>query len=106
MSPGSIVQLIASYEPAFRVTFIGARPPPQELYWRGPVLHEFDGYTWRRTSGESALRGPLEYLGSAVPLPRGARAEPSALVVRRSTRPRAPPMRAWLLTYDRELIAR
>ena len=64
MSPGSIVQLIASYEPAFRVTFVGAHPPPEELYWRGPVLHEFDGYTWRRTPGESARREPLEYLGS------------------------------------------
>jgi protein-glutamine gamma-glutamyltransferase len=64
MSPGSITRLIATYEPAFRVTFIGARPPPQELYWRGPVLHEFDGYTWRRRPAAAPAPQPLEYLGA------------------------------------------
>ena len=48
MSPGSIAQLTASYEIAFRVKFAGAPPPPQERYWRGPVLHRFDGSTWSR----------------------------------------------------------
>jgi protein-glutamine gamma-glutamyltransferase len=63
MSPGSIVRLIGSYAPAFRVTFTGATPPPEQRYWRGPVLHEFDGYTWRRKLGQSRVRAPLEYLG-------------------------------------------
>jgi transglutaminase-like putative cysteine protease len=63
MSPGSISQLILSYEPAFRVRFRGLPPPPQELYWRGPVLHDFDGYTWRRMSGVFLPRQPLRYLG-------------------------------------------
>src|SRR6185437_12915284 len=39
MSPGSISQLTSSYEIAFRVTFEGAAPPPQQRYYRGPVLH-------------------------------------------------------------------
>jgi protein-glutamine gamma-glutamyltransferase len=64
MSPGSITRLIATYEPAFRVTFLGARPPPEELYWRGPVLHEFDGYTWRRRTGTGPSRAPLQPLGT------------------------------------------
>ena len=46
MSPGSISELTDSDDPAFRAWFIGAMPPPNERYWRGPVLHDFDGYTW------------------------------------------------------------
>jgi protein-glutamine gamma-glutamyltransferase len=64
MSPGSITRLIATYEPAFRATFIGARPPSEQLYWRGPVLHEFDGSTWRRRPMNLRARASLEYLGA------------------------------------------
>ena len=46
--PGGIAQLVADYSTAFRVKFEGARPGSEALYWRGPVLHEFDGQTWRR----------------------------------------------------------
>jgi transglutaminase-like putative cysteine protease len=48
MSPGDVSDLSLSDEVAFRVRFDGPLPPPQERYWRGPVLHEFDGRTWRR----------------------------------------------------------
>ncbi len=65
MSPGSITELTASYDIAFRARFSGQPPPQQELYWRGPVLHEFDGYTWRRTNGSFYRRQPREYLGAA-----------------------------------------
>ena len=47
MQPGSIAKLILSHETAFRVEFDGARPPSSALYWRGPVLREFDGQGWR-----------------------------------------------------------
>ena len=33
-------------DPALRVRFAGALPPVIERYWRGPVLHDFDGATW------------------------------------------------------------
>ena len=46
MAPGQIAQLILSKETAFRVEFDKRRPPQQALYWRGPVLREFDGKTW------------------------------------------------------------
>jgi transglutaminase-like putative cysteine protease len=49
MSPGDITDLALSDEVAFRVHFEGATPPAAELYWRGPVLHDFDGRTWRRS---------------------------------------------------------
>ena len=46
LTPGSITRLTSSYAIAFRVRFEGRPPPPAERYWRGPVLHEFDGATW------------------------------------------------------------
>src|SRR5690606_6124404 len=49
MSPGSISELALSDEMAFRVRFEDVAPPMNERYWRGPVLHEFDGFTWRRS---------------------------------------------------------
>jgi transglutaminase-like putative cysteine protease len=48
MSPGDVSELSISGAIAFRVRFEGAMPPPPERYWRGPVLHDFDGRTWRR----------------------------------------------------------
>lgn len=49
MTPGDISQLGRSAELAFRVGFAaGQSPPHRELYWRGLVLEDFDGTTWRR----------------------------------------------------------
>lgn len=48
MSPGDVSDLSISGAIAFRVRFEGELPPPRERYWRGPVLHDFDGRTWRR----------------------------------------------------------
>lgn len=51
MAPGSISQLTLSDAIAFRAKFSdarGGRMPRQDLlYWRGPVLTQFDGRTWR-----------------------------------------------------------
>ena len=47
MSPGQISDLSLSDAVAFRVRFEGAAPPPEQRYWRGPVLHHFNGTTWR-----------------------------------------------------------
>lgn len=50
MSPGDIAQLGRSSSLAFRVQFENTVPPLHEnLYWRGLVLDDFDGQTWRRT---------------------------------------------------------
>mgnify|MGYP001036396954 CR=1 FL=1 len=48
MSPGDVSELSISGDIAFRVKFEGAVPPRNERYWRGLVLHDFDGRTWRR----------------------------------------------------------
>ena len=47
MAPGGISNLIKSGDVAFRVQFDGDMPPNGALYWRGPVLSDFDGKTWR-----------------------------------------------------------
>jgi protein-glutamine gamma-glutamyltransferase len=56
MSPGDIVDLALTDGIAFRVRFDGAPPPQDERYWRGPVLHDSDGRSWRNMAptGESA----------------------------------------------------
>lgn len=48
VSPGDVSELSVSGEIAFRAKFTGDLPPPRERYWRGPVLHDFDGRTWRQ----------------------------------------------------------
>jgi protein-glutamine gamma-glutamyltransferase len=65
MSPGSISELGNSIDPVFRVWFDGPLPPPQERYWRGPVLHDFDGYTWTRTHGAFYTPEALDFGGRA-----------------------------------------
>jgi transglutaminase-like putative cysteine protease len=47
LTPGSITRLTSSYAIAFRVRFDSRPPPLVERYWRGPVMHEFDGATWK-----------------------------------------------------------
>jgi len=63
MSPGDITELALTDDIAFRVHFTAATPPPQERYWRGPVLHDFDGRTWRR--------GDIAPARAPAPLPVG-----------------------------------
>ncbi len=47
MSPGSLNNLIQSGAIAFRVQFSDGLPEKSRLYWRGPVLIDYDGETWR-----------------------------------------------------------
>jgi transglutaminase-like putative cysteine protease len=60
MSPGSINRLVSSGEVAFRVQFYGQPPPRSELYWRGLVLSDYDGKTWRLDNAPFQTR-PLLY---------------------------------------------
>lgn len=76
MQPGSINQLALSDEVAFRVRFDGQPPPPEQRYWRGPVLWAFDGRRWTRgrlsrqygAPQSNELRGePLHYAVTLEP---------------------------------------
>ena len=46
MSPGRISQLSNNSSIAFRVKFDSTIPSTNKLYWRGPVMWNFDGYNW------------------------------------------------------------
>jgi len=50
MAPGMLANLAQSPELAFRVKFDGPLPEREQLYWRGPVLGDYDGRTWTRVS--------------------------------------------------------
>jgi transglutaminase-like putative cysteine protease len=65
MSPGDITELALSDDIAFRVRFSTAPPPPQERYWRGPVMHDFDGHTWRRANSGLNAAPALQLQGPA-----------------------------------------
>jgi transglutaminase-like putative cysteine protease len=47
MTPGSLSKLTLSDEVAFRVLFESPIPRLRHLYWRGPVMWDFDGRTWK-----------------------------------------------------------
>lgn len=61
MSPGSMSQLSLSDEVAFRVQFHTPPPQPQDLYWRGPVMWDFDGRTWTIGPVSSTAVGNLRH---------------------------------------------
>ncbi len=49
MTPGEWIDLMADDTPALRVEFFGPRPAPEDMYWRGPVLWDFDGRSWKQS---------------------------------------------------------
>lgn len=56
MEPGSISNLALSDELVFRAKFSGALPPPQQRYWRGPVLSYTDGKRWTQSPRSGLLK--------------------------------------------------
>ena len=66
MSPGDISDLTQNDVVAFRVRFAGAPPPPALRYWRGPVLSQFDGYTWSRGEVQALPRARIGNRGVPV----------------------------------------
>lgn len=68
MRPGDVSHLIQSNDIAFRASFDTRDIDSQKLYWRGPVLWDYDGHTWRTLRGipYDAIDGegsgqPVEY---------------------------------------------
>ncbi len=104
MTPGGISELSLSSDVAFRVRFVGAPPPPAERYWRGPVLHDFDGYTWRRVRGIFHPPEEVRWRGAAhdysLMLEPSGRRWVFALDL-----PETWPARQFFQTYDLQLLA-
>jgi transglutaminase-like putative cysteine protease len=63
MAPGSLSRLSLSDAVAFRVAFNDKVPLREQMYWRGPVLWDFDGTAWTR-GHNTILRSPQ--LGDAA----------------------------------------
>ena len=74
MSPGSLSKLSLSPAVAFRVTFTGNAPLREQMYWRGPVLNNFDGSTWR--SGIDQQRKPPQFANTGQPVDYSVTLEP------------------------------
>jgi transglutaminase-like putative cysteine protease len=74
MSPGTISALSLSDAIAFRVKFESATPPRGQLYWRGPVMTDFDGTTWR--VGLPQLRREMRLDASGAPIDYEVTLEP------------------------------
>ena len=74
MAPGDISQLILSDELAFRAEFSGARPDSRQLYWRGPVLWDYDGRAWHGATPASA--SPPDAVAEGRPLRYAVTLEP------------------------------
>ncbi len=83
MQMGAMAQIANDDTIAFRVRFDGAPPPPQALYFRGPVLSRFDGREWTRQPGSEPLtprqRAEMRLLGQ--PLRYEMTLEPSRLAL-------------------------
>ena len=64
MSPGDWLDLLVDDSPALRVRFEGAEPDRTQMYWRGPVMWQFDGRTWSRSDWLArAAPAPVEHAG-------------------------------------------
>ncbi|MEI2782322.1 MAG: DUF3488 domain-containing protein [Candidatus Competibacter sp.] len=85
MMPGSVSELSKSDAVAFRARFAGLTPPPNRLYWRGPVLWNFDGRRWTSGDGRPA-NVPIPFA------PEGAAVEYSVIL--------EPSNRIWLFALD------
>ena len=70
MQMGAMAAIANDDEIAFRIRFDGRVPPPEAMYFRGPVLTRFDGREWTRQPGSNAmtprLRSELQLLGQPL----------------------------------------
>ncbi|MBJ6981072.1 DUF3488 and transglutaminase-like domain-containing protein [Luteimonas sp. MC1572] len=67
MAPGEWLDLMNDDSVALRVAFDGPAPPTSEMYWRGPVLWNYDGREWttspwfRGLPAAPVTHGPRRY---------------------------------------------
>ena len=66
MSPGSVSKLLTSDAVALRASFRSEIPRPNQLYWRGPVMWDFDGYSWTASRFSSRSPRMVERLGPMI----------------------------------------
>lgn len=83
MRMGSIAEVAQDDSVAMRLRFDGPPPPPEAMYFRGPVLSRFDGQEWRTSVDSLHPYGePVRNLRTAgTPLHYEMTIEPSRLNV-------------------------
>jgi protein-glutamine gamma-glutamyltransferase len=107
MQMGAMAEIANDDEIAFRIRFDGRVPPPEAMYFRGPVLSRFDGREWTRQLNNAPIgprqRGEMQLLGQ--PLRYEMTLEPSRLALLplleltpdgADVAPRVEGIRAWL----------
>ncbi len=62
MKMGSVAEIATDDSVALRVRFDGVVPPPEAMYFRGPVLSNFDGIEWRAVAPRVDAARPPENL--------------------------------------------
>lgn len=73
MAPGSLSELTLSEAVAFRAVFNSRVPAANQLYWRGPVLWDYDGRVWHAarpvfaTPRYDATYHPVQYAVTVEP---------------------------------------
>ncbi len=79
MKVGQIAQLVLDDNIALRVRFEGRPPPQGQLYFRGPVLSDFDGVEWRalRSGFPQTMALPTDLRVSGEPVRYQVTMEPN-----------------------------
>ena len=80
MRMGSVAEVAQDDSIALRVRFMGPVPPPDALYFRGPVLTHFDGLEWQPVH-TNTLQRPGNLRVSGEPLRYEMTLEPLSLPV-------------------------
>jgi hypothetical protein len=99
MTPNEWLDALVDDSAALRGTFPGRTPPREQMYWRGPVLVNFDGEAWVPRSLPAARRcrrraGPgLHFIATEVMLENHERYDFRCSTCRGRKRPRRPPQR-------------
>jgi len=58
MNPNDWIDILVDDRTVFRVRFIGREPAREQMYWRGPVLWDFDGEIWSRNELDQYSSAP------------------------------------------------
>jgi transglutaminase-like putative cysteine protease len=66
LTMGGMAELAGDDRIALRVRFEGPPPPPELLYWRGPVLGRFDGRDWHRVEAGAPAAVRLRTHGAGL----------------------------------------
>lgn len=66
MTPGEWLDLMSDDSPALRVQFFGPKPAMQDMYWRGPVLWDFDGRSWTQPAWMRGIPPAAVITGNAT----------------------------------------